>query len=65
MAEEERRLLPTPTHLSDRSAHFGLQPASGWPLRPEGLAKTLLSTLTRVSDRGYAKPLLAALLRLA
>ena len=39
LAEEERRPLPTPTRLSDRSARFGLQSASGQPLRPEGLAK--------------------------
>ena len=54
--------LPTPAHLSDWSARYGLQPASGRPLRPEGLAKALLLTLTRVSDRGCAKPLLTALL---
>ena len=29
----------TPSHLSDQSARFGLQPAFGWPLRSEGLAK--------------------------
>ena len=39
LVEEERRPLPTPAHLFDRSARFGLQPASGQTLRPEGLAK--------------------------
>ena len=42
LAEEERRPLPTPARLSDRkknNARFRLQPAFGWPLRPEGLAK--------------------------
>ena len=63
--EEERRPFLTPAHLSNRSALIGLQPASGWPLRPEGLAKALLLTLTRVSDWGYTKPLLTALLQLA
>ena len=46
LAEEERRPLPTPARHSDRSARFSLQPASGRPLRPEGLAKTLLPTPT-------------------
>ena len=39
LAKEERRPLPTPARLSNRSARFGLQPVSGRPLRPEGLAK--------------------------
>ena len=39
LAEEERRPLPTPAHLSGRNARFGLQPATGRSLRPEGLAK--------------------------
>ena len=39
LAEEEWRLLSTLAHLSDRSARFDLQPASGQPLRPEGLAQ--------------------------
>ena len=39
LAKEERRLFPTPAHISDRSARFGLQPASERPLQPEGLAK--------------------------
>ena len=62
LAEEERRPLPTPVCLSDRRARFGLQPAPGRPLRPKGLAKALLPTLTRIFDRGCAKPLLTALL---
>jgi len=33
---------------------------SGPPLRPEGLAKALLPTTTRVSDQGYAEPLLTS-----
>ena len=32
LAKEERRPLSTPARLSDWSARFGLQPASGWPL---------------------------------
>ena len=39
MAKEEWHPLLTPACLSDRSARFSLQPSSGWPLRPEGLAK--------------------------
>ena len=39
LAEEEWHPLPTLARLSDRSAHFGLQPTFGWPLRLEGLAK--------------------------
>jgi len=50
LAEEERRPLPTPARLSDRSARFGLQPTSGRPLQPEGLVKTPLSTMTRFSN---------------
>ena len=38
---------------------------SGPPLRPEGLAKTLLPTLTPRLRPGYVKTLLTALLRLA
>ena len=65
LAEEERRPFLTPAHLSDRSARFGLQPASGWPLRPEGLAKSTASNSDpALSERGYAQPLLTALLRL-
>ena len=62
LAEEERRPLLTPAHLSDRSARFGLQPTSGRPLRPEGLAKTPLPTPTHVSNQGCARPLLTTLL---
>ena len=64
LAEEERRPFLTPAHLSDWSTRFGLQPASERPLRPEGLAKVLLLTPTRISDWGYDKPLLTALLQL-
>ena len=62
LAEEEQRPFPILAHLSDQSARFGLQPASGRPLRPESLAKTPLPTPIRVSDRGYVEPLLTTLL---
>ena len=39
LIEEEWHPLLTLARLSDRSARFGLQPASGRPLRPEGLAR--------------------------
>ena len=47
--------FPTPAHLSNWSAHFGLQPASGRPLRPEGLAKAILPTPTPRLRPEYAK----------
>ena len=62
LTEEEQHPLSAPAHLSDRSTSFGLQPASGRPLRPESLAKTPLPTPIRVSDRGYVEPLLTTLL---
>ena len=65
LTKEERHPFPTPAHISDQINRFDLQPASGRPLRLEGLAKTPLLTPTRVSDRGCAKPLLTALLQLA
>ena len=65
LAEEEQRPLLISAHLSDRNARFGLQPASGRPLRLEGLAKTPLPTPTRFSDRDCVEPLLTAPLRLA
>ena len=46
----------TPAHRYDQSFHFGLQPTSGRPLRPERLAKAPPLTLTRVSDRGCSNP---------
>ena len=57
--------FPILAHLSDWSTRFGLQPTFGRSLLPEGLAKALPPTPTHVSDRGCAKPLLMALLRLA
>ena len=65
LAEEEWCPFLTPGHLSNRSTRFGLQPASGQPLRPEGLARALFPTPTRVSDWDAPKPLLTALLQLA
>ena len=46
LSEEERCPFSNFSPPSDQSARFGLQPTSGWPLRPEGLAKALLPTLT-------------------
>ena len=68
LVEEERHSFLTPARLSDRkknNARFRLQPASGRPLRPEGLAKTSFPTPTRFSDRECVEPLLTAPLRLA
>ena len=56
LAKEERRPLSDSGPLSDRSAHFGLHPASGHSLRPEGLAKALLPTLTPRLRPGTQKP---------
>ena len=50
--------------LTGRPGRGGTTPASdsGPPLRPEGLAKTPLPTLTHVSDQECDEPLLTALL---
>ena len=62
LAEEERRPVPTPARLSDRSARFGLQPTSEMVSPTGGPGQTPLLTPTRVSDQACAKPLLTTLL---
>ena len=64
LAEEERRPLLTSARLSDRK-HSLQSLAPLWKASLTGRpGQTLLSTPTRVSDRGCTKPLLTTLLQL-